>query len=56
MPVNITVNKSVVLSTSDDRNLVIKDEKTKERIVIGPLNDETVEHLIYAAQRMKVFA
>lgn len=50
--------KADLVVTHDDQIAIAPGmaSDAKETIVIGPLNDETIEHLIFAVQRMRIQA
>lgn len=59
MPAILSLGNNAMLIATDDQKLALRREepgKEIQEVIIGPLTDETIEHLIYGAQQMKIFA
>ena len=61
MPNNLLISispKADLVVTYDDQIAIAPGvaSDAQETIKIGPLNDETLEHLTFAVQRMRTFA
>lgn len=55
----VSITHKADLVVTQDNQIAIASgvaSDAKETIVIGPLNDETIEHLSYALQRLRIHA
>ena len=55
----ITISPTADLVITEQERIAIAPgvaSNAQEAIEIGPLNDETIEHLIFAVQRMRIQA